>query len=217
MCGLFGFTTYNDKKKDFTKLLNALSVEASERGTHATGISYNKAGHLAIYKKPLPAYKIKFEHADGVKAVMGHTRHATQGDVKNNYNNHPFFGTCGKTDFSLAHNGIIYNDAELRASENLPASKIKTDSYILTQLIEKAKKLDFTTLASCTEKLRGYYTFTLLDEYNNLYIIKGDSPLSIIHLTRLKMYVYASTDEILYKSMLRSSISPRIFFAAVTS
>lgn len=203
MCGLFGFTTYSNNKRSYSKLLNALANEASERGTHASGIAYNKNGYLTIYKKPLPAYKLKFEHAGDVVAVMGHTRHATQGAVKDNYNNHPFYGECKNgTGFAMAHNGIIYNDSQLRRTERLPASKIKTDSYIYAQLIEKQKRLDFNTLASCTERLQGYYTFTLLDDKNNLFIVKGDSPLSIIHFTRLKLYAYGSTDEILYKAII---------------
>lgn len=210
MCGLFGFSIHNNDKKDYSKLLNALSVGASERGTHATGISYNNGDSLTVYKRPLPASKMNFKHLDGVRVVTGHTRHATQGDCKNNYNNHPFLGQCGKTNFSLSHNGIIYNDNSLKKSEHLPDSKIKTDSYIMVQLLEKCKKLDFNSLAKCTEKLQGYYTFTLLTGKNELYIIKGDSPISIIHFTRLNMYVYASTDEILYQALIGGGMLPEL-------
>lgn len=62
-------------------------------------------------------------------AVMGHTRHATQGTLKFNGNNHPFRGRCGNTDFALAHNGILCNDRELRKELKLPKTKIETDSY----------------------------------------------------------------------------------------
>ena len=210
MCGLFGFIVYNKKSGDYTKLLNALATESAERGTHATGIAYNKDNNLTIYKRPLPAYKMKFKHIEGVKVITGHTRHATQGDIKNNYNNHPFEGNCNGLDFAMAHNGIIYNDTTLRRAEKLPDSKIKTDSYIYTQLIENEKNIDFDTLAKCTEKLQGYYTFTILDNRDNLYIIKGESPIAILHLTRLKMYVYASTDSILYRAIIDGGLLEEI-------
>lgn len=202
MCGLFGFTTYGEQKKNYTELLQNLAEHSAERGTHATGISYNRDNKLITYKKPSPAYKLKLQHYDGVKAIIGHTRHATQGDYKLNYNNHPFTGHNNSGDFAVAHNGIIYNDNELQKSQLLPKSKITTDSYVYTQLLEKSSKLDFDSIAKSTELLQGYYTFTILTTRNELYIVKGDSPLSIIHFPQLQMYVYASTDNILYNALM---------------
>lgn len=45
---------------------------------------------------------------------MGHTRHTTQGNEKRNYNNHPFTGKCKNLKFAIAHNGVLFNDKELR-------------------------------------------------------------------------------------------------------
>ncbi len=67
------------------------------------------------------------------------TSHATQGEVKKNYNNHPFFGNCKNLKFALAHNGIITNDDILRKEHKLPKTKIETDSYIAVQLLEYKK------------------------------------------------------------------------------
>ena len=106
MCGLFGIMNYSDSSKNYSKLLNSLARNSAERGTHATGIAYNLDNKLVIYKKPLPAYKLDFKHVDGVKAIIGHTRHATQGDYKLNYNNHPFKGDTKSGAFRLAHNGV---------------------------------------------------------------------------------------------------------------
>ena len=47
------------------------------------------------------------------------------------------------------------------------------------------------------EKVRGYFTFTLLDRANNLYFIKGESPIYLIHFPSLGLYVYSSTKEIM--------------------
>lgn len=202
MCGLFGFTIYGDNKKNYTELLQSLAEHSAERGTHATGISYNNDNRLITYKKPSPAYKLKLQHFDGVRAVIGHTRHATQGDAKLNYNNHPFTGRNSSGDFAVAHNGIIYNDTELQRTYSLSKSKITTDSYVYTQLLEKSSKLDFNSISKATEILQGYYTFTILTGKNQLYIVKGDSPISIIHFPQLQMYMYASTDSILYNALM---------------
>jgi predicted glutamine amidotransferase len=89
-------------------------------------------------------------------AVMGHTRMTTQGNKKQNYNNHPFAGHADK-EFAFAHNGVLWNDKELRKDGTIPNSYIDTDSYIGVQLIEKQGKLDFDKLHA-TAKILSYIT-----------------------------------------------------------
>ena len=127
---------------------------------------------------------------------MGHTRFTTQGSEKQNYNNHPFRGNAG-TDFALAHNGVLYNDHELRIKEHLPQTEIETDSYIAVQLLEKQGKLDFDSLKNMAEAVCGSYTFTILTQSNTLYMIKGSSPIYLVHFPELGLYVYASTGAIM--------------------
>ncbi|MDE6834273.1 MAG: class II glutamine amidotransferase [Ruminococcus sp.] len=202
MCALYGWLDCGKKlpHKLLNKLTQALANAAEERGTDAAGISYIKNGHVIIYKRPKPAHKVKFNIPYGTKAVMGHTRLATQGDKENNYNNHPFYGKADKA-FAFAHNGVLYNDTALRKSNNLPATKIETDSYIAVQLIERQKKLDFDSLRNMAEDVMGNFVFTILDENNTLYFIKGNNPLYLIYLERLGLYVYASTKSIMDKAM----------------
>ena len=56
------------------------------------------------------------------------------------------------------------------------------------------------------EKTEGSFSYTILDEKNNLYLVKGDSPLSILHFPKQGIYVYASTDEILYRALIDSPL-----------
>ena len=207
MCCLFGIYNYSGEDiKDLSKVTNALAREATARGTDATGIAYNHKGDLVIHKEPKSAHQIKFKHPDNVTAVMGHTRHTTQGNEKKNYNNHPFSGKCKNTKFALAHNGILINDKSLRRNLKLPKTKIETDSYIAVQLIEQQKYLNHNTIKQAVEKIEGSYSFSILDETDILWLIKGDSPLSIIHFPKLKLYAYASTPEILYKGLVETDI-----------
>ena len=198
MCALFGFLDYGKRTpwRVLQKLVQALANASEVRGTHAAGIAYNHDDRLSIFKRPKPAHKLRFRIPEGTVAVMGHTRLTTQGDQKHNYNNHPFRGHAG-TDFALAHNGVLWNDTQLRSKLSLPDTQIETDSYIAVQLIESLKELSFDSLRYAAEQVHGYFTFTLLDRANNLWFVKGESPLYLIHIPSLGLYVYASTKEIM--------------------
>ena len=143
MCGLLGFSKYGDEKfKDLKDLTNALAKMSAVRGTDATGIAYNYQGKMNIIKEAKSAQLLDFKHPDDIKALIGHTRHATQGSEKYNFNNHPFYGKCKHGKFALAHNGVLSNDTQVRIDYKLPKSKIETDSFVAVQLIEHKKKLN---------------------------------------------------------------------------
>lgn len=129
--------------------------------------------------------------------LMGHTRMTTQGAASRNYNNHPFPGKAGQQSFALAHNGVLYNDMELRHTHRLSDTRIETDSYVAVQLLEKDGKLNSDSLRQMAEALDGSFTITVLDARNTLYLVRGNNPLTIRYLPCLGCYLYASTDEIL--------------------
>jgi len=209
MCALFGIIDYanyfNRKQKNI--ILSVLSTECEIRGTDATGIAYNVGEALKVFKRPISAHQMRYLMPENVKVIMGHTRMTTQGDEAKNYNNHPFLGSVGNTDFAFAHNGIIYNDDTIIKSHKLPKTKIETDSYIGVQLIEKEKSLTFESLAKMAETVRGNFTFTILDSADNLYFIKGDNPICIAHFASRGFYLYASTDEILDETLKRLGVT----------
>ncbi len=204
MCALFGWLDYKGivPYKVLKRLTQALANAAEERGTDAAGISYIKDKKVTIFKRPKPAHKIHFNAPDGTRAIMGHTRMATQGDKSQNFNNHPFSGTAGDTSFAFAHNGVLWNDRELRHDKNLPDTHIKTDSYIAVQLIESQDKLDFDSLKYMAETVEGNFTFTVLNQDSSLYIIKGSNLMCLLHFESLGLYIYASTESIM-KNALR--------------
>jgi len=203
MCSLFGWINYEGvmPHRMLRKLTQALANAAEERGTDAAGISYVRNGEVVIYKRPKPAHKLHFDPPEGTIAVMGHTRMATQGDKSQNFNNHPFRGVAGDTEFAFAHNGVMWNDKQLRKDKLIPDTYIETDSYAACQLIEAQQKLDFDSLKYMAETVEGNFTFTVLDEHNNLYIIKGSNPMCLLHFPVLGLYVYASTESIMKKAL----------------
>ena len=204
MCCLFGLIDYKNyfTAKQKEKIIRVLSVECEERGTDATGVAYVEKDDIRIHKKPLPAHKIKFKFKSNPKIIMGHTRMTTQGDEKFNYNNHPFYSNNLK--FALAHNGMIYNDIDLRKTEKLPKTKIETDSFIAVQLIEKERTLNFESLKIMAEKVRGSFCFTVLNNQNELFIVKGNNPMAVYDFGGF--YVYASTEDILNKALRKLKI-----------
>ena len=136
LAGLQGYVSDRLLKK----LTQALANAAEERGTDASGIAYVKNSKVTIFKRPKPAHKIRFNAPNGTRAVMGHTRMTTQGNEKFNYNNHPFYGHAD-VNFAFAHNGVLYNDKNLRVEKHLPNTQIETDSYVAVQLLEQQGKL----------------------------------------------------------------------------
>jgi len=200
MCAIFVFLDYKKKVPASTlkRLIRALSVAAESRGTDATGISYVNNGNIVTFKKAKPAHKVKLYFPTGTKCVIGHTRFTTQGSEKCNYNNHPFEPENG---FALAHNGVLYNDKELRKKYMLPDTKIETDSYIAVQLLEHFGGADTENIKRISKVVEESFVFTILRNDNTLFLIKGDNPITLLHFSELGLYVYASTTAILTATM----------------
>ena len=201
MCSVFGLIDHNSvlNAKEKNRMLGVLSHECEVRGTDATGIAYNYNGRLRIYKRPLAAHKLRFRIPNGVNVIMGHTRMTTQGDAKKNYNNHPWLGKTEHAQFALAHNGVLWNDDELRSQ--LPKTTVETDSYVAVQLLEQNKTLDFDGLKNMAETVEGSFVFTVLDDADNLFFVVGNNPLTIFRYEGFDLY--ASTGDILRKTVRR--------------
>lgn len=207
MCALFGLIDYGNKfsARQRAKIISVLSKECEVRGTDATGIAYNSGGKLHIFKRAVPAHKMRFRLPETANIIMGHTRMTTQGSEEFNYNNHPFFGIANGVQFALAHNGVLSNDKDLRRTENLSETHIQTDSYVAVQLIEKEKSLDFASLKNMAEKVEGSFCFTALTGRNELYFVKGNNPIALYKFDGF--YLYASTEEILKNALEKLNLS----------
>ena len=206
MCAVFGFLDYGKKvnHKVLVKLINELAKEAEIRGTDATGISYVKDCKMVTFKKAKPAHKVNLYFPKETTAVIGHTRMTTQGSESKNYNNHPFESKTAESCFALAHNGVLYNDKELRKLNNIPETEIETDSYIAVQLLEKENSVNIESIKNMAEAVEGSFVFTILRNDNTMFLVKGSNPLTIYHYKELGLYVYASTTDILKKGLKSS-------------
>lgn len=203
MCSVFGLIDHQNKLTTREKncIINTLARGCEVRGTDATGIAYHFGGRLRIFKRPLPAHKLRLHVPSGVNMIMGHTRMTTQGNETFNQNNHPFLGSIAGKTFALAHNGILWNDKLLRQTEHLPQTSVETDSYVAVQLLEQQNALDFQSLKEMAEKVEGSFVFTVLDSEDSIWFVKGDNPLCLFHYNGFTLY--ASTQEILVKAVKR--------------
>ncbi len=80
---------------------------------------------------------------------------------------------------------------------------LETDSYAACQLIEKQGKLSFDSLKYMAETVEGNFTFSVLDDSNSLYIVKGSNPMCLLHFKDIGLYVYASTESIMKNALRR--------------
>ena len=211
MCAVFGYLDYKGKVSNaiLKNLIQNLSIAAEVRGTNATGISYVNHGKVVTFKKAKPAHKVKLYFPKNTRAVIGHTRMTTQGSEKYNYNNHPFDGRCGTETFALAHNGVLYNDAELKTKYRLSKTPIETDSYVAVQLLEQEKQLHTESIKKMAELVNGSFVFTILRNDNTLFLVKGNNPLTLYHFPKIGIYVYASTKSILDNALQQVNLSDK--------
>ena len=218
MCGVFGFISYGNRIKNTKKLAQELAWASTERGMDATGVAYVQKGKIIINKKGINAYDFEFskEIKGNPQVLMGHTRKLTQGSAKKNYNNHPFYiNTKDGRQFAFAHNGSVLNDYELRYQEDLPGTNIETDSYVVAQMLEKLGDVNYDTIREVASKVEAYLVFTFLDEEENIILVKGDKPLAIAHFPELKLWVYASTSEILFNALAQFPQTAKILLKKV--
>jgi glucosamine 6-phosphate synthetase-like amidotransferase/phosphosugar isomerase protein len=205
MCGLFGIHYYGKEKNRFGRLLELLGNASAERGTDATGFAYVKNGKIKVIKHNVPAWQIDFTVPTGIHTIVGHTRKATVGSPKIKENNHPILGKAGDKEFALTHNGTIENIDLLEeefGQNNFSSSQIMCDSHLAVRAIEIQNDISVDSIKYMLQKIEGDYAFSVLDNENNLYLAKRGKPLVLMHLEEFKMYMYASTEEILMKALI---------------
>lgn len=56
---------------------------------------------------------------------------------------------------------------------------------VAVQLLEQQKTLDMKSIGEMAELVEGSFVFTVLDEHNNMYFVKGDNPLALYHYEKV--------------------------------
>ena len=142
ICGIAGVVRWG-KIPIQEDQVGMLLVDNEHRGNDASGLVIQQAnGSLNVIKKDIPGWRLvtsdeyaKFiaEHLrPDSRSVLVHARGASQGNPRNNDNNHPMFAGVS----AIIHNGVIRNDDALFQTYKLER-KAETDSDIIRAMVDK--------------------------------------------------------------------------------
>jgi len=141
--------------------------------------------------------------------AIGHNRYKTTGLAEDNNNNHPFV----LNDFVLSHNGIIYNDDQLKTNFNIK-SDTDTDSYVILWLIDhyfnksqKQYRRDkiIEAIKKANKKIEGTLSVFLLDALTkDIYYFKNDCT-SFYFMEFNKSVLIGSTNKTKFKYLYLNS------------
>ena len=179
MCGIIG---YIGKNNSVPILLDGLH-NLEYRGYDSVGISIIENNKLKIIKEK---GKVKELEKDINKEMysnigIGHTRWATHGKA-NKTNAHPHhYGHI-----TIVHNGIIENYLNLKKKLEKIGYKFisETDTEVacayINYIYNKEKDI-LKTLNICSKEFIGSFAIGIIvkDDYDNLYVMKKESPLII--------------------------------------
>ena len=182
MCGIVG---YIGNKKAVPILIDGLK-KLEYRGYDSAGISTIDNNKIYIYKDigRVKNLETLLENEDLSSTIgIAHTRWATHGKPSK-VNSHPHMDNTEK--FSVVHNGIIENYADLKRflMDNGYKFLSETDTEVIPNLISYYydQENDFLKAVSLACKdLEGSYAIEVLfeNEPNKLIVAKKDSPLVI--------------------------------------
>ncbi len=178
MCGIIGYVGSGEAPAHLLQGLCALEY----RGYDSAGVAvFSPQGRVesvkAKGKLDQLREKLKTHPLPAGQCGIGHTRWATHG-APEDQNAHPH--TVGAV--TLVHNGIIENEAELRATLGDAPYLSETDTEVAARLIDAcycACGDPGEALFSAAARLRGSYAFAVLfaDHPGRIYAIRRDSPL----------------------------------------
>ena len=178
MCGIMGYAGQRDAKDILLSGLKKLEY----RGYDSAGIALSCKEGIQIFKDKGKVAAL--EQAEGLTDAqgtvgIGHTRWATHG-VPSRKNAHPH--RAGRV--VLVHNGIIENEAKLKAelAEQGKHPVSDTDTEIAAMILDNLYEGDpLTAVAQATACLEGSYALGILfeDHPQTLYAVRKDSPLII--------------------------------------
>jgi glucosamine 6-phosphate synthetase-like amidotransferase/phosphosugar isomerase protein len=161
MCGIAGYSLSPDASVDRTVAARALLAGIAERGADAVGFAYRgPSPEVRVHKQRSGASALleRIEVPADATQLLVHVRDYTKGHPSLAANNHPIrHGSVVGI-----HNGIIVNDDELFAREQIAraAPGMSVDSEIIFALAERSRG----RTARALEQLVGSMATAWLDE-----------------------------------------------------
>lgn len=175
MCGIVGYAG----KRGAAGILYEGLKKLEYRGYDSAGISTLSAGQIATAKHSGRVENLQGELAGLNGGIgIGHTRWATHGEASD-VNAHPH---CAGA-FSLVHNGMIENYAELKTElegEGVTFAS-QTDSEVIARLLDKYYDGDvFGAVRRTVARLAGSYALAILcRDFDGVIAVRYKSPVIV--------------------------------------
>lgn len=208
MCGIMGYYSFGNKtpdKKHITEMFDLLET----RGRDASGYCFVESGELVVNKAPIKSSELiqttQWKQLKLPKIMLLHTRMKTQGDPKNNSNNHPIYSKSG---LAIVHNGMIYNDKEIFGKNKRDG---EVDSEAILEVLSSNKKGD--KIKRVFDRLRGSFAFAAIDKNNPelLTLVKKDNPVELYYDTERDILYFCSEKEIMQEALNLKQTTKRGF------
>jgi glucosamine--fructose-6-phosphate aminotransferase (isomerizing) len=214
MCGIAGIFDVK-RKANFERvgLARELLLAIERRGRHATGYAFIKTGDdsTEIVKADIPAsefVQVAPMFTDGLdgapRAILLHTRYATQGKPSNNWNNHPIYSK--HSGMTLIHNGWLTNEEEILEKYGLHKDG-EVDSETILRLIEhfmfNERKRIITAIRLAMRELKGVFACALISEKypDTMWLWRSGNPLNVYRDKKTEAFIFASTRELLSEAV----------------
>ena len=184
MNGVCGIVGYQGEKAAARLLLDGLS-RLEYRGYDSAGIGLADESGLTVYKEAgrLAVLAARLDGGEGLTQTVGigHTRWATHG-APTTQNAHPHLSENGR--YAVVHNGIIENEAMLRAELIKEGVTLRsdTDTELIAHLLEReACDEPVTALRRVVERLKGSFALGILCAAHpeRVYAVRRGSPLLV--------------------------------------
>lgn len=224
MCGIFGYISKGNVPQEAHEAVTKMFVATQARGRDASGFAYlDESDKLQYHKAPVTATELV--NSDEFKSLsnhmprmlIGHCRLKTQGNVKDNVNNHPIVDR--KFGWAVIHNGVIQNDDELFKKYKMKRDG-EVDSEVILRLFQKnmledIKVKPMSAIKKTVSEISGSLTFGLIGEEcpNTLYLYKASNPLVLVYVEKWGMIFFGSKEEFITAGLTKLKLRVNGFFA----
>jgi predicted glutamine amidotransferase len=195
MCGIFGIyneSTSSEKylnRKNFKEFVK-IGNRSRRRGLDASGIVTLKSDKIEIVKGDVDFKDLSrshYQYTDGTYLLAGHTRLATHGSSRNQFNNHPIISE----NWIVIHNGWVTNYKDFFGNSS---DDSVVDSYsinlVLENFLSSKSQIDLQLLRNEMSRLKGEITIFAMNK----------SGFSFLYTNVGNLYILRKNDTVIFAS-----------------